>query len=223
MPITKSCPCGAQFESPYINDPSRDKYCSRACAAKHGRPVRTVECKRCHMSFEFHGRGRCWYCSDCRLKVNVEKTTKHRVKVGTLKHSGAGSGGAQWGAENSQWKGGEDTWTKYRGNYRLRCFRIWERFCVVCRSTDRLQAHHIDGTTDNYNQENLVPLCHSCHWKVHWKRKQNAEELAESLFRIWTDGRIKIAEKFWNPATGIRGEGQESSPAQPQRLPDEPA
>lgn len=63
--------------------------------------------------------------------------------------------------------------------YRQRCFDVHERRCWACGTADgetekgrpKIQVHHIDGHNGHHEVENLVPLCVSCHQKVHGNRR----------------------------------------------------
>jgi hypothetical protein len=52
--------------------------------------------------------------------------------------------------------------------------------CVRCKSTHRLQVHHIDpwepGQEDPHRLDNLETLCHKCHVKEHWEIKGEVEK-----------------------------------------------
>jgi len=169
--------------------------------------VKQLTCALCGVSFQFKGRTRAKYCVACRKIAQRRRSYEHRVKTGSIKHPGVGSGGAQFGTANHQWKGGVHI--KYTGNYRKRCFRVWDRRCVICGCTSRICVHHIDGDVHNYKLRNLVPLCHRCHWAVHGHRKLSRRVLERRLFELWLDGRSKIAEKIGNAEKPIRGEGAE--------------
>ncbi len=40
--------------------------------------------------------------------------------------------------------------------------------CLICKKTFMLlHIHHKDGNHDNNNKDNLIPLCPTCHGKVH--------------------------------------------------------
>ncbi len=46
---------------------------------------------------------------------------------------------------------------------------IREKFgwkCARCASSDLLQTHHIDGNPKNNHEENLIPLCATCHLQI---------------------------------------------------------
>jgi hypothetical protein len=179
------------------------KFCSRSCGTAGTVVTRTVVCVDCGISVTHIGRGRRLRCPDCMRKHNVKRQTAFRVRKGIMKHPGVGSGGAQWGEDNHRWKPGDQPkTTKYTGDYRTRCLRLWGTVCVVCGSENNITAHHVDGDYANYADSNLVSLCESCHKKVHRKRKQTVEQCKEMLFTLWPSGRIKIAERTGTPSSG---------------------
>jgi len=207
--MRKRCACGKWFEPINRGFGARQvRFCSKSCGLHYTRVQRVVTCQRCRLVFLFQGRSCCWYCPVCRKTVQRETQQRYRSKAGRTKHPGVGSGGAQWGSANHQWKGGSFVWTKYTGNYRRRCFRVWGTKCVICGSANRVQVHHLDGDSEHCRQENLVPVCFLCHWKIHFKKKQSPRELLARLFMLWPTGRSKIAEKNGNAAKRIRGEGR---------------
>ena len=52
-------------------------------------------------------------------------------------------------------------------NYRTKCLLEKDEICVICGTTDNVIAHHINGDRGDDRLENLVPMCQSCHRKVH--------------------------------------------------------
>lgn len=75
--------------------------------------------------------------------------------------------------------------------------------CQVCKSTEKLIIHHIDGTgytsgaaTSNNSLENLITLCTSCHHRLHWYQRKNNVQFTsiEDIVRTAT----KIAEGVRN-------------------------
>jgi 5-methylcytosine-specific restriction endonuclease McrA len=46
--------------------------------------------------------------------------------------------------------------------------------CEVCKSTDRLHVHHIDGNHENNVLENLAWVCVNCHNKVKHPRERDS-------------------------------------------------
>jgi 5-methylcytosine-specific restriction endonuclease McrA len=51
--------------------------------------------------------------------------------------------------------------------YRRKCLNAKGEECVECGSAEEIEVHHIDADRWNNRLENLVPLCHDCHMKVH--------------------------------------------------------
>ena len=60
-----------------------------------------------------------------------------------------------------------------------------ENKCQVCKKTEKLNVHHIDGnnyTKQNPNNDikNLITLCMSCHQLLHWWQKKSKKQLVSS-------------------------------------------
>jgi len=53
------------------------------------------------------------------------------------------------------------------GSYQGLTFSYYFESCIYCGSRDEVVAHHINGEREDDTIENLVPLCRSCHQKVH--------------------------------------------------------
>jgi 5-methylcytosine-specific restriction endonuclease McrA len=45
--------------------------------------------------------------------------------------------------------------------------------CERCKSKKNLEIHHIDRNRRNNVKENLMPLCKSCHRKLHWSIRKS--------------------------------------------------
>lgn len=121
-------------------------------------PTRHLVCTRCSIQFEHVGRGRCNYCPECRRVVSAERSHAHAVKVGRIKNPGVGSGGVQFGEQNTQWKDG-------RVAYR-RLARLAGCVCARCGKVDLpklMCAHHVDRDRSNNAPSNLVLVCKACH------------------------------------------------------------
>jgi len=54
--------------------------------------------------------------------------------------------------------------------YREKCLTQKLPLCNVCGYGEFIRSlvvHHIDGNRDNNDLDNLIPLCRSCHRKIH--------------------------------------------------------
>lgn len=200
--VRRNCPCGAEFEVKFASE--KKKYCSVECRRKYTPKVtRGLVCKRCGVAFTFNGRSRCWYCPDCRKKVNVEKVLRHREKVGLLQKRGVGSGGNQKGNKNTLKRRYSEVPTPVLPtNYRRRCLELWDPLCVMCGERSYVEVHHVDGDPKNFDTSNLIPACRKCRRAVHRVSKAADISIEEALFVKWKDGRIKIAEKTGTPRGG---------------------
>jgi 5-methylcytosine-specific restriction endonuclease McrA len=67
--------------------------------------------------------------------------------------------------------------------YRVKCLKQKLNLCNVCGSTGKLSVHHIDGDRSNNSLDNLVPVCQSCHSKIHSPNSHDAvtDEYTEKL------------------------------------------
>jgi uncharacterized protein (DUF433 family) len=57
--------------------------------------------------------------------------------------------------------------------------------CAKCGATEKLDAHHIDlngphkTETPNNNFNNLIPLCHKCHMRIHYGTFYKGKDIIE--------------------------------------------
>ena len=52
-------------------------------------------------------------------------------------------------------------------SYRDKCLESKGHHCHICDADDYIVVHHIDGNQDNNSLENLIPVCRSCHSRIH--------------------------------------------------------
>lgn len=211
--LTKVCKtCGAQF----ITIRSAQSRCT-ACIAQRRKPCKSFTCSSCGdkcISVKFRK-----YCDKCLRARAVQQSLNWQCRKNPNKKRGVGSGGAQWGKDNHQWKPeDEHKSTKYHGNYRVRCSKHWDTTrCASCGTdTGCMHIHHVNGDPDDVSPENLVPLCVACHiYRVHYKKWKTAEEYIEATCSILPkECRSKIAELSGKAVKLIRTEGCESSQGQ---------
>jgi len=101
-------------------------------------------------------------------------------------------------------------------DYRAKCLSQKINACWHCGETDKLVVHHIDGDRNNNELGNLIPLCKSCHTKIHKSKnlsgplKRLREKLPDNSIhtdieysraeptgcdgvnQVWDDGRYKL-------------------------------
>lgn len=65
-------------------------------------------------------------------------------------------------------------------SYRELCLNEKGEECYICGSGGEVQVHHIDGDRANNDLENLIPVCKSCHGKIH----NNVDDYEEWYERI---------------------------------------
>lgn len=51
--------------------------------------------------------------------------------------------------------------------YREKCLSFHDEECIVCNSETDIIVHHVSGDTSNDSLLNLIPVCRSCHGKIH--------------------------------------------------------
>jgi len=127
---------------------------------KEGAETRRGLCIKCNN--EIISKRATKFCSDkCRSAYNSYNS---RVRKGLIKNPGVGSGGNQFGKNNSQYKNG---WTLYRDIP----FKLGKpRQCERCQSTKYILVHHKNEDRSNSNLDNLEVLCKKCHQKHHCNR-----------------------------------------------------
>lgn len=100
------------------------------------------------------------YCSNrCR---SAFISLRHAQRTGRIKNPNVGSGGAQQGQANHQYKTGIGMYTKLG-------FDTHGRICKRCGATATL-IHHKDHNRLNNQVDNLEPLCKRCHQDHHCVR-----------------------------------------------------
>lgn len=68
-------------------------------------------------------------------------------------------------------------------NYRERALDEHGEECHVCGRGENIVVHHRDGNRANNELENLVPLCRTCHAKVHSRDRDVADLVRELGFK----------------------------------------
>ncbi len=150
MAINKCKICSNQF---YVK-PSHISmgwgvFCSRECKHFGTRMRRAVNCFICdrliyktrsQLSRSISGK---YFCSkSCQAKWR-------NVEYSGSKHLG--------------WKGGQSTYRK------IMIKNNRDSKCLLCNTNDTriLAVHHLDKNHSNLNPNNLIWLCHNCHFLVH--------------------------------------------------------
>ena len=135
---------------------------------------------------------------------------------------GIGSGNGQhWDTARTCRQLGSSVRKVVRDYVVIRDGKICARCATQCTGETGLYVHHIDMDHGNNAGDNLAILCRTCHYEIHrrirtaFRMKGISRQLCIDMF---AESRSKTAEKNGNPATGIRGEGAEQHPPQPQRL-----
>jgi hypothetical protein len=150
------------------------------------KPICTVE----HCKNNQYAKGLCTTHYNAKISGKVVDVAKYRhktCKFENCKKSGRYDGlclthkkifertgrlsGTRKGEYNHFWRGGVSEYKnhslfKRNGKY------VMDKNNHVCSSCGGAAkvVHHLDGTKTNHEIENLVPLCHSCHAKMHKKK-----------------------------------------------------
>ena len=68
------------------------------------------------------------------------------------------------GENSGAWKGGANPYPKYTEFMvnRIIALKDADWRCDMCGKMAKT-AHHLDGSKDNHDTENLLPVCHECH------------------------------------------------------------
>lgn len=196
------CPtCGNKFEN---NRGNRGQtYCSVSCGlSKPGVCVKLLVCELCKGKFEFKGRTKAKYCPACRPKAASRRTMLSRASRDPSCKVGVGSGNNQHGNNKGSYKGKPRRPSRSSKDYRQIGLQHYGNTCGVCGANGRrLNVHHRNGDETDHHIENLIPLCYSCHRRVHFVKVPQAD-LEQRLQKLIEEGRSKIAEKTGNPSSG---------------------
>lgn len=95
----------------------------------------------------------------------------------------------------------------FDNKYRQKCLGQKINACNVCGTSEGLVVHHINGDRSDNGLENLVPLCGSCHKKVHRAVDPDGaiaelqDELPDSSVHVWESPdettTIEISKDTW--------------------------
>lgn len=130
--------------------------------SKRTEPQRELSCTLCGVIFQHVGRRPAKTCPSCRKAAAAERSRQYRIRKGLIRNPGVGSGGAQYGKHNSQWRGGV---AAYR-----RVGREGKHSCELCGASydnpSMMLVHHNDGDRSNNVLTNLSFVCKKCHQVV---------------------------------------------------------
>lgn len=150
MPYVACKQCGKQFYAkPNWLKIGWGKYCSRDCVFESQRKGRLVNCFICgkvvYKSPKILTRSKSgkFFCSK-----SCQTVWRNSVFVGPA---------------HGNWKGGEKS-------YRETLLRIKNnKICKRCEVNDIriLLVHHLDRNRQNNKVDNLIWLCHNCHYLIH--------------------------------------------------------
>jgi hypothetical protein len=102
--------------------------------------------------------------SNIKICPVCEKPIKDYKKTKTCSHACSNTY-FRTGPDNPNWK--EDS-SSHNSSYRSTCFFYYDHKCAVCDEKNLVMTHHIDGNRENNKKENLMPLCPTHHYYLHW-------------------------------------------------------
>lgn len=79
-------------------------------------------------------------------------------------------------------------------SYRSTCFIYHEHKCVVCGEEDIVAVHHYDENKTNNTPPNLIPMCPTCHTKLHSKFRYKVVDVVDAYHDEWY-GKNQIIER----------------------------
>ena len=143
--------------------------------AKKGRkrPLFSEKWRR-NMSLAQKNNPTCYWLGKHRPKETNDKISKsHKGKKKPWKSRD------MKGEKNINWRGGiqyEPYGIEFNEERKEKIRNKFGRKCFECNITEdklgyKLSIHHIDYDKKNNSEDNLIPLCNSCHMKTGFKRK----------------------------------------------------
>ena len=66
---------------------------------------------------------------------------------------------------------------------RLKVLEKADYTCAICGGKAEI-VHHVDGSKNNHDPENLMPLCTKCHGKVHKKNNKNVIRWDSNMINV---------------------------------------
>ena len=78
-------------------------------------------------------------------------------------------------------------------DYRKRAIQEYGEVCHNCGEEEDILVHHRDGDRSNNELSNLIPLCSTCHGKVHGRSDEVAPLVRDLGYRPRSSSRTTIA------------------------------
>lgn len=155
------------------------RYCT-FCKAKNRKGKRAATCKQCKIKFKYASPIKRIYCSlDCKNKSQVQnlyfqcKHCKKNIKT-VASHSRAFCSNVCYRKYQREHITSDRVVPS--SNLRLTIYQKYNYTCGFCKTVKHeemrpLQLHHIDDNPINTVEENLIPLCASCHARTQRTRR----------------------------------------------------
>ncbi len=157
MPEVNCLICGKYFYiKPFHHNKGWGKYCSIRCRNKSQLKGKTKICFSCGKEI-YRSLGDIKKSESKRFFCNKSCQTIWRNKV------------LYSGENHSNWKGGDSVYKRILLRSKIK------KVCKRCGEIDMriLTAHHIDSNRHNNKVENLLWLCHNCHYLIHHDKVEN--------------------------------------------------
>jgi len=136
--LTNCAVCNTEFRH---HKTKKRRFCGISCSNKSRYEIILIPCKVCGTNFR-KSNDNSFFCSnECYNKSGNRSKNKVRDK-------------------NPNFIRGKFSYRKY-------ALRELPNECIICKKTEKLDAHHIDENRENNELYNLAILCHSCHMKYH--------------------------------------------------------
>ncbi len=125
------------------------KFCSRRCHYLKTRNGKIISCEIC---------GKEKYRNPIKLKLSKSGKFFCSKSCQTVWRNQEFSG-----PRHKMWKDGSSTYRDVLTKARIK------QTCAFCRIKDTrvMVAHHKDRNRKNYDLDNLMWLCHNCHYRIH--------------------------------------------------------
>ncbi len=163
MPKVNCNNCNISFDAkPYHIRLGQGKYCSSTCQYKGAMNGKNLECEICDKKI-YRTRGQLNRTKSGKMFCGKSCQAKWRNKVYS-------------GPRHKLWNGGASVYKRVMKN------KNELKICKFCRIEDKrvMAIHHIDKNHMNNDPDNLVWLCHNCHYLVHHDRLE-AQKIMEVL------------------------------------------
>lgn len=193
--ITKCASCNKKFNTfHYKIKRHKNLFCSNQCRYAFTNTRVKLKCKQCGISYkvkkyrkdvsDYCSRNchnvsmesrEITYCIVCKKEIAYKKSrikygipnTCSKKCMGLLRSQVIKKTTGQpylvmhrTGVNHPCYKNGISLYTKYAIKHK-------DDLCHLCKSPKKIHVHHIDGNRNNNTKYNWIPICRSCHTRIH--------------------------------------------------------